>query len=234
MSALLFLIPLFVITISGNIKLSPELLEILANAINISTPRVNGLPSPFTYGVMTFYFVKDRNPIRMFTDGKSGIYCWVNNINGKCYVGKGVNLYLRLSNYYQEGYLKRTRASSQFSKAILKHGIYAFSLVILEVNPADLAQAEQYWIDFLKPEYNTITNVLVPYDPSKRKPDRSGPNNSFFQKQHTAATKEVLRQAALARIKPNRPGFEFIIHDTLLDKSHGPYSSIRKGVEFME
>jgi hypothetical protein len=25
---------------------------------------------------------------------------WYNNINGKCYIGSGINLYKRISNYY--------------------------------------------------------------------------------------------------------------------------------------
>ena len=232
MNRLLLLTPLFVIAFSGNSDYSQDCLNLLVNLIHLTTPRPSGLPSPFTLGIMTFYSVLDRYPIRKFTHHKSGIYCWVNNLNGKCYVGKGVDLYLRLSNYYQKAYLERTRNSSLLSKAILKDVIGAFSLIIIEVNPADLSHAEQYWITTLKPEYNTILDVLVTYDPSKQKPNRFGSNNSFFGKAHTEEVKDILRTAALAREKPNRPGFEFIIEDTLQNTST-THPSIRKGVEFM-
>jgi len=37
---------------------------------------------------------------------KSGIYRWVNFENNKSYIGSGVNLYARLSNYYSDKYLE--------------------------------------------------------------------------------------------------------------------------------
>ena len=87
-------------------------------------------------------------------------------------------------------------------------------------------------MDTLKPDLNWITKVLVPYDPTKVKPNRSGENNSFYGRSHTEANKQLLRQAALARLTPNRSGHEFVIEDVLLGTTT-TYSSIRKGVEAM-
>ena len=36
---------------------------------------------------------------------KGGVYCWINKLNGKKYIGSGVNLYRRLSDYFYVSYL---------------------------------------------------------------------------------------------------------------------------------
>lgn len=64
------------------------------------------------------------------------------------------------------------------------------------------------------------------------KPDRKGPNNSFFGKTHSPETIATLRAAAIARVKPNKPGYEFTVVDTLLNTTT-KYPSIRKGIEAM-
>lgn len=189
---------------------------------------------PLSEGLYTFLNVMDRNPIREVTKHQTGIYCWINNTNGKCYVGKNKgNLYVRLSNYYQSAYLNSNRHSSLICKAILKYGISAFTLVILEIDPVDLAVAEQYWIDNLNSQYNTQRNVLVPVIHSGNlKPDRSGPKNSFYGRNHTPEAIGVIRLAALARLKPNNPGHPAIITDTLTNTS-ASYTSIREGITAM-
>lgn len=206
--------------------------DLLTSISHLLPPRVNGAPSPFTYAQMTFFSIVDRNPIRLGTNHVSGIYCWINMFNGKCYIGKANNLYLRLSNYFQKGYIQRTLLSSYFSRAISKYGLESFALVILEFNPANLAKAEQYWIDLIKPEYNQQLNVLSSGGGKtpQFKTDRSGPNNSFFGKQHSIETKAILRDSALARPTPNKPGYTFTIIDTVLDITT-QYPSTRKGVE---
>ena len=171
---------------------------------------------PLSEAIHTFYNVVDRNAIRLVTKNRTGIYCWINNTNGKCYVGKNEgNLYVRLSNYYQSAYLARNRHTSLICKAILKYGISSFTLVILELDPVNLAIAEQYWIDKLNSKYNSQRNVLVPVQRTGiLKPDRSGSNNSFHGRTHTPEAKEVLRLSALARLKPNNPGYPTTITDT--------------------
>lgn len=195
--------------------------------------RANGGPSPYDYAVHVFHSVLNRNPIRELTKGSAGIYCWVNNLNGKCYVGKSVYLYSRLSQYYQWAYITKHIQSSLICRAIDKYGIDSFSLVILETNSMDLAQSEQDWINLLSPEYNSQQNVLVPFKGQDHiRPDRFGANNSFFNRKHSDAAKETIRLAALARLKSNKPGLGFTIIDTLLSTTTS-YPSIRKGVEAM-
>lgn len=64
-------------------------------------------------------------------NNKSGIYCLVNNINGNIYIGSGLNLFNRLLDYSQPGYLK-TKSNLLIVKAILKYGIENFTILILE------------------------------------------------------------------------------------------------------
>jgi len=118
--------------------------DLMSSIVHLLPARTNGSPSPFIHAKFIFLSLTDRNPIRLATSKVSGIYCWINQVNGKCYVGKSNSLYLRLSNYFQVGHIEAHLGSSFICRAIFKYGIQAFSLVILEVNPSNIAHAEQY------------------------------------------------------------------------------------------
>ena len=62
---------------------------------------------------------------------KSGVYRWINNINGKCYIGSSANLSIRLKQYYSYKYLNRTKSVSPISRGIAKYGHSNFTLEIL-------------------------------------------------------------------------------------------------------
>ena len=86
---------------------------------------------------------------------KSGVYRWVNKVNGSCYVGSSINLAKRFKNYYDFNYISKNKML--ISKAILKYGYSNFRLEILEY--CDLSEAisrEQYYLDLLNPEYNIL------------------------------------------------------------------------------
>ena len=65
--------------------------------------------------------------------GKTGVYRWVNRINGKTYVGSYVNLSTRFMFYFSENYLTKILITmySQISKTLLKNGLGNFDLEIL-------------------------------------------------------------------------------------------------------
>ena len=91
--------------------------------------------------------------------GKSGIYRWINNINGKSYTGSSVDLSRRLKNYFNISYLENEikNSNSMIYKALLKNGYSNFILEILEYcDVANLIKREQHYIDLLKPEYNIL------------------------------------------------------------------------------
>ena len=90
---------------------------------------------------------------------KTGIYRWIHKKSNKTYVGSAVDLAKRLKNYYNISYLERAveKNNSLIYKALLKYGYSSFSLDILEYcDTSVLIKREQYYIDFLKPEYNIL------------------------------------------------------------------------------
>lgn len=90
--------------------------------------------------------------------GKSGIYRWINQINGKSYVGSSVNLTERFTKYLNFSFLANKGASNMsINKALLKYGYANFSLQILEYCEKDMVRSrEQYYLDLLVPEYNIL------------------------------------------------------------------------------
>jgi group I intron endonuclease len=76
-------------------------------------------------------------------------------VNGKSYVGSGVNLTKRLRSYYNNKELNKNPRPIQ--DALLKYGHKNFSLDILEYCPnTKLLEKEQFYLDLLIPEYNIL------------------------------------------------------------------------------
>ena len=97
-----------------------------------------------------------RKDIIKDTKNKSGVYCWINLINNKYYIGSGIKLNDRLSDYFQDWYYKE-RNNVIIVKAIIKYGIGNFALLILDFTEKENTLIkEQFWIDKLKPEYNIL------------------------------------------------------------------------------
>lgn len=106
----------------------------------------------------------DVEKIRILKDNKdkSGIYCWVNKINGSKYLGSSKNLYRRLLQYFNTGYLLK-HESFVICRALLKQGYSNFNLEILEYcDPKDLIKREllyrfiESWIQYFKESRITI------------------------------------------------------------------------------
>ena len=84
-----------------------------------------------------------------------GIYRWVNNLNGKTYIGSSNNLSVRFYTYYSLRSL--AKSNRPMERALLKYGFSNFSLEILEYcNLNNLLKREQYYLNNLKPEYNIV------------------------------------------------------------------------------
>ena len=92
--------------------------------------------------------------------GKSGVYCWKNNINGKFYIGSSVNLYLRFLQYFNTNHLIRNtqieKSTSIIYSSLLKYGYSSFKLEILEYCNENLIERENYYIKLLNPKYNIL------------------------------------------------------------------------------
>lgn len=82
----------------------------------------------------------------------TGIYCITNNTNGKCYVGKSVNIESRIR-HHQQDYLnpKSSQYNTYFYNALRKYGWDSFTCQVLEeCDEKDLNTKERYWIKQLK------------------------------------------------------------------------------------
>ncbi len=66
---------------------------------------------------------KQKEEICRDNENKSGVYKWVNKINGKSYVGSSTSLSDRFSVYYSLSSLKRkVKGSIIIHRALLKYG----------------------------------------------------------------------------------------------------------------
>jgi len=195
--------------------------------------------------------INTRNLIREENNGKVGVYCWFNRINGKFYIGSGDPLYLRISDYYQPWYFL-ARPNLYIVRAMVKYGLDNFSLTILEYTDSkNLISCEQKWIDQLKPGYNVnptagnskgykhseesiekIRRAVLGRkhtDEVKKvmSESRKGENNFFYGKKHSEHSLKLIKDAASKRVKLPVAGLEVEITD-LETKVTSTYESIRK------
>jgi len=130
--------------------------------------------------------------------GLSGIYGWINNVNGKSYIGSAVNLYNRFLEHFN-GY----KSNILLQQAFEKYGLENFSLYIFEYcDKSVLLEKEQYYLNLLNPEYNILKNAdsrlgLIHTLESRKKMSevKLAENNPFFGKTHSEDTKFKMSQA---------------------------------------
>ena len=99
------------------------------------------------------YYNADTDKVNIFADNrkKIGIYRWINNLNGKTYIGSSSNLSERFYKYYSLRYL--AKSNRPMERALLKYGFSNFSLEIIEFcNLENLLKREQFYLDLCKPE----------------------------------------------------------------------------------
>lgn len=90
---------------------------------------------------------------------KSGIYCIVNTVNQKKYVGSSQNLQMRLMQH-RSRLRNKVHDNIKLQRSWSKYGENNFQFYILEFcNKEDLSDREQFYIDSLKPWFNTILEV---------------------------------------------------------------------------
>lgn len=114
----------------------------------LASVPLTGLKPLFVYSDLK----SEKTSILLENKGKSGIYMWINKVNGKTYVGSSVDLSKRLRNYFKVSYLSYPKGIMLIYKALLAHGYDNFRLDILEYcEPSGLIKREQYYLDLLKP-----------------------------------------------------------------------------------
>lgn len=162
-------------------------------------------------------FKEDRVNILKEQKDKSGVYCFINKINGDSYVGSSINLASRMRNYLNNTFLKsKQNINMPIVKALLKYGQSNFKLLILEyVESESLTIRETYFITYVMPYYNVL---------------KQGYSSLGYK--HTEQTKILLSELAKNRV--HSPATKSLIAKALIgennpfyNKSHSMESKVR-------
>jgi group I intron endonuclease len=91
-----------------------------------------------------------------------GIYLITNSINNKRYVGSSNNIELRWSRHRRDA-RNGKHSNPHLQAAISKYGIDNFKFELIEVVPdqGDLTTIEQYYLDWIQPEYNISKDAVA-------------------------------------------------------------------------
>ena len=84
----------------------------------------------------------------------SGVYKITNNITGEFYIGSSCNIKQRWSQHRNPAAQKR-QPNSKLYKDMASYGLDNFTIEVIEETD-NLKEREQYWIEQLKPSYNSI------------------------------------------------------------------------------
>lgn len=135
------------------------------------------------------HFKDDRQQLIKDQKEKTGVYCLVNLINGKIYIGSSINLAVRMKNYLNTTFLKNKKNNNlPIISALLKYGQENFAVLILEfVVVENLAIRETYYITYLLPHYNIL---------------KQGYSSIGYT--NTEATKQMLSELAKNRIHSDK------------------------------
>ena len=133
-----------------------------------------------SYILKSFSYPFNIEEIRLCCKDKSGVYMILNEINGDSYIGSGSSskknhnrVYIRFTNHL----INRTNSNKNLQKAIRKYGIKNFSFNILTFTKGNSLEAEQYFLDTLKPKYNDLERA-----------------DSSYGYKHTPETKRKMKQ----------------------------------------
>ena len=109
-----------------------------------------------------FRYPFDNEKIKLFCQGKSGIYMIFNEINKNCYIGSAFSktknhnrLYIRFRNHF---YIIPKESSSLIVKRALEcYGIQNFSFHILEFTENNSPrERENFYLNQISPKYNIL------------------------------------------------------------------------------
>nr|WDW20878.1 hypothetical protein [Valsa mali var. pyri (nom. inval.)] len=131
--------------------------NITCNPVNERGDRNKRFLSTKTYFNLTY-----TKTIFRENKGKSGIYRFVNLVNGRTYIGSSADLMCRFRDYLSVVWLNKElqRNQSIIYRALLKYGYENFRLEILEYcEKSECIKREQFYLDTLSPYYNICTKA---------------------------------------------------------------------------
>lgn len=122
------------------------------------------------------------------------IYCFVNKINNKSYVGKTNNPWIRFKQYFSQSYIIENSKRIAICGALSKYGLNKFRIIILQIlpkgyNKEDITNAEYKWVKEIKPSYN-IQAIIDPF---------KGENHYNYGKSFSEGTKQKIRDSLKGR-----------------------------------
>jgi group I intron endonuclease len=165
--------------------------------------------------VASYNLETDKALLLKDNKNKCGIYCLTNLLNNKTYVGSANNLRTRFYVYFSLNRL--TNSKMIIYKAIIKYGYSNFTLDILEYcNNTIILEREQYYIDKLKPAYNSLSKA-----------------GSSFGYKHTMDTLEKFKLRKVSDI--TRTNLTKAATNRILDNEvRAKISLTRKGIKLSE
>lgn len=109
----------------------------------------------------------------------SAVYKIVNTVTGEFYIGSSVDIKKRWKDHKLPS-TRKNRPNSLLYKAMQEYGRECFSFEILEeVEPENLRQEEQKFIELLKPSYNNYN--AKGWDVERRKESQKKANKKYLQ-----------------------------------------------------
>jgi len=182
--------------------------------------RLNSLKSIYSYPsqLIRSYSTQSKStiePIKVYNNAdtqkseilrdntdQSGVYRWINKINGKSYIGSAVNIKARLNSHYSN-----YRSNLLLQQAFKKYGLENFSVQILEYcDVTVLIDREQYYLNLLSPEYNISPTAgrTTGYKHTKKTIEnmsltRKGVNHPLYGKKHSVESLIRMKEAQLGK-----------------------------------
>ena len=171
---------------------------------SISSSSLSYLPVP----LKVFHKLDDNNIVLSYREllkNRAGVYCFVNTVNGKLYIGSAKDLYLRLIEH-----LSNKKSNIALQNAILKYGLAKFNFCVYEyftydskvishkaLTDLETSYIEKYPFDSLYNFMRTATS-LIGYKHTdqaklkmlKRFKDKS--NHPMYGKTHTDKVRKLI------------------------------------------
>jgi len=163
------------------------------------TPQLTSNSSPLFKPVHTYENAQiQKFDILQENSNKSGIYRWVNQVNGRSYIGSAIDLGKRLNEHYSGN-----RSNTLLQQAIKKYSLASFSIEILEFcDKTVLIEREQFFFSLFDKKYNLSPTAGSPLGIIRSAETRqklseafSGERNPFFGKFHTLETRQKMSDA---------------------------------------